>query len=127
MSDEHEQWNAPPELRGKLRARAIEFRERATPSEDRLWTAIRDRKLMGRKFRRQVPIAGFIVDFYCAGERLVIEVDGPIHESQREADALRQQALEDMGLHVLRFENHEVDTQLLKVLASIRQFFTRSA
>jgi len=111
-------------LRAKLHDRASELRQRATASEDRLWDAICDRKLMGRKFRRQAPISGFIVDFYCAQERLVIEVDGPIHASQRGADAMRQQALEDMGLRVLRFENAEVDTKLLTVLAQIRQAFS---
>ena len=82
---------------------------------------------MGRKFRRQAPIGGFIVDFYCSQERLVIEVDGSIHETQREADALRQQALEDMGLHVLRFENREVDTQLFNVLKRISQTIAKSS
>jgi very-short-patch-repair endonuclease len=125
MNDEPEHWNVPRELRAKLHDRASELRQRATPSEERLWAALSGRKQMGRKFRRQVPIGGFIVDFYCSEERLVIEVDGLIHTSQREADSLRQQALEEMGLRVLRYENAQVDNDLLTVLAHIREVFNR--
>ena len=65
-----------------------------------MWNSLRRKRLDGRKFRRQQPIGPFVVDFFCPAERLIVEVDGPIHDSQREADRVRQQLLETLGLHV---------------------------
>ena len=59
-----------------------------------LWERVRNRRLGGLKFRRQHPLGPYIVDFYCAEHRLVVEVDGPIHEGQKEQDALRAECLE---------------------------------
>jgi len=72
-----------------------------------LWQSLR-MKLTGLKFRRQQAKGPFIVDFYCVKARLVIEVDGPIHDGQREADSVRQEYLESLGLRVLRFSNDKV-------------------
>jgi very-short-patch-repair endonuclease len=66
-------------------------------------------------------IEHFIVDFYCPAARLVIEVDGPIHDLTPEEDAARQQFLEATGLHVLRFTNDQILQQPDIVLASIRE------
>jgi very-short-patch-repair endonuclease len=80
---ELDKWQISPELRYKMVEIARQFRKQPTPSEAILWQALRNRKLEGRKFRRQQPIGCFIVDFFCASERLIVEVDGLIHESQQ--------------------------------------------
>ncbi len=78
-----------------------------TPAEDMLWQQLRNRHLHGAKFRRQYAIERF-VDFACLEYRLVIEVDGSIHEQQQEIDAIRQEFLEALGFRVLRFTIAEV-------------------
>ena len=61
------------------------------------------------------------VDFYCAAAKLVVELDGPIHDKQVEEDAVRQAALESFGYRILRFKNEEVGANLEDVLAKIRE------
>jgi very-short-patch-repair endonuclease len=85
-----------------------------------LWLAIRDRKLDGLKFRRQHPIGPFVVDFCCAERRLVVELDGAVHATQREHDAAREALLAAAGYHVVRFQNDEVRNDLPSVLTAIR-------
>ena len=97
------------------------MRKKPTATEDALWTHLRDRRLGGAKFRRQHPVDHFIVDFYCAEASLAVELDGPIHERTREADALRQAYLEGIGLHFLRFTNAEVNADIDRVLSVIAQ------
>ncbi len=92
--------------------RAREFRVLPTVSEMMLWDALRDRKLGGVKFRCQVVIGPFVVDFCASLHRLIIEVDGGIHATQREHDAERQRILEAMGYRVLRLSATEVETNL---------------
>jgi very-short-patch-repair endonuclease len=111
--------DAPPELWAKLKPLAREMRHEATPAEDVLWEAIRNRKVNGAKFRRQHVIERFIVDFYCAEARLIIEVDGPIHDYTPEEDAIRQEFLEAQGFRVLRFKNDDVMGNLAGVVAQI--------
>jgi very-short-patch-repair endonuclease len=111
--------DAPPELWAKLKPLAREMRHEATPAEDVLWEAIRNRKVNGAKFRRQHVIERFIVDFYCSEAGLVIEVDGPIHDYTPEEDAIRQEFLEAQGLRVLRFKNDDVMGNLAGVVAQI--------
>ncbi len=111
-----------PRIRGTsplIQQRARELRRRATEAERVLWERLRNRRLGGLKFRRQHPLGPYIVDFYCAEHRLVVEVDGPIHERQKERDALRAQHLEAYGYRVLRFRNEEVLTDIEAVLARI--------
>jgi len=72
-------------------------------------------------FRRQHPVEAFFVDFYCASARLVIEVDGPVHETRADDDRQRQEYLESLGLRVLRFSNADVFTRLDAVVDEIRQ------
>jgi len=90
-----------------------------------LWEALRNRRLAGARFRRQHTIDGFIADFVCIDAELVIEVDGTIHDDtdQRDYDAQRQRWIESRGFSVLRFRNHEVETDLDKVLDAIRTWF----
>ena len=88
----------------EIRERARELRREATPSEERLWQALRDRRFRGLKFRRQRPAASFIPDFYCAELSLVVEVDGSIHEEPgvHARDLLRDEWLGRRRLRVLR-------------------------
>lgn len=99
---------------------ASELRQRATLSESLLWEAIRNRQIEGYKFRRQVPIGGFVVDFYCAEQKLAIEVDGSSHRDREQEDRLRQQAIEALGIRFLRFSAEQVETDLQSVLMEIR-------
>ena len=99
--------------------RAKELRVHMTAAESRLWQALRADRLDGWHFRRQQVIAGFIVDFYCHQADLVVEVDGPVHEQQREQDAIRDGILARHGLQVLRFSNDQVFSCLPAVLQAI--------
>ena len=96
------------ELNTKLRQRAKDMRANPTPAERRLWQHLRGKRRLGYKFRRQHVIDRFIVDFYCAEARMVIELDGEVHRFIEERDRVRQDCLEDLGLRVLRFTNDEV-------------------
>src|SRR5690349_7992627 len=96
--------DATPE---KLR-RARLFRQAPTSAEAMLWHALRRRLVAGLKFRRQHVIAGYIVDFYCPALRLVIEVDGGVHDAQRERDAQRTVYLAQLGVSIIRIPNARV-------------------
>ena len=89
----------------RMRDRARALRRNETLSEHRLWGWLRNRTFAGRKFRRQVPIGRYIVDFYCPELKLVIEVDGKQHETVREHDEIRSEYLEDPGIKVVRITN----------------------
>ena len=104
---------APGQLWATLEEQALRMRGTPTPAEHRLWEELRGGRLDGLRFRRQHTIGRFIVDFYCVRAALVIEVDGVIHDQQRDADSEREAYLQAMGLVVLRFENDQVlnDTQ----------------
>ncbi|HZM23921.1 MAG TPA: DUF559 domain-containing protein [Anaerolineales bacterium] len=103
---------------------AKELRREMTPAEKILWNELRANKL-GVHFRRQQVIAGFIVDFYCYKSALVIEVDGDIHDLQRDEDTRRENALREMGLRIVRFRNDEVVRDLSAVLRKIRELIVR--
>jgi len=102
-------------------ARAKELRASMTDAEKTLWNALRANRLDGWHFRRQQVIDGFIVDFYCHAAALVIEVDGEIHETQKEADVERDHALTARGFRIQRFTNDEVQKDLPDVLKKIKQ------
>jgi very-short-patch-repair endonuclease len=104
----------------ELEKRARELRQQATSAEQVLWDALRAGRLDGLKFRRQHPIGRFVLDFYCAAHRLCVEVDGGIHEQQRDRDAARDQELFAHGVRTLRFTNDEVRHELPKVVSAIR-------
>ncbi len=110
----------PPSLRRKMVEVARDFRKEPTKSEAILWKALRGKRLDGVKFRRQQPIGLFVVDFYNSDYRLVVEVDGPIHELQQEADRARQEMLEQLGLRVLRLKAEMVENDLPAALEIIR-------
>jgi very-short-patch-repair endonuclease len=100
---------------------ARSFRKKSTDAEKRLWTCLRNRKLADLKFRRQHPVAGRTVDFFCAGARLGIELDGSGHlsESGQALDLEREIELYEKGIRILRFQNNEVLENLEGVLNSI--------
>jgi len=109
-----------PEVRRKMTEIAREFRKEPTKSELILWQALRGKKLDGIKFRRQQPVGYFVVDFYNSVYRLVVEIDGPIHDNQVEADRARQDILEALGLNVLRIKSEVVEKNLPSALNEIR-------
>ena len=119
----HERWQVPNDLKKKMHVLASELRQRSTKSEAILWAALRDRKLVGRKFRRQVPIGAFVLDFYCAEERLAIEIDGGIHRSQQDADTLRQEGIETLNIRFVRVSSEQVEKDLSSVLQTIQSHF----
>jgi len=96
---------------------ARHLRRSLTDAERRLWYHLRDRRLVGRKFRRQVPIGPFVADFACLEAMLVVEVDGSQHADG--ADAARDAFLRRHGFAVLRFWNNDVLTRTQGVLERI--------
>lgn len=105
----------------ELIAACRELRKNQTKAEALLWSCLRNRQLNGYKFRRQHPVEGFILDFFCPDARLAIELDGAGHRSTvaHEYDAYREQVLRDKGIHVLRFWNSDVEHDLEKVILRI--------
>jgi very-short-patch-repair endonuclease len=112
---------SPTDTWSKLQGSAKAFRRTPTIAEQKLWDAIRNRKVGGARFRRQHANDRYLVDFYCAASQLVVEVDGPVHDSQTEQDALRQDRLERLGLKILRFTNEDVVNDLDVVIARIAE------
>jgi len=104
-----------------LKARAL--RQNMTRAEKVLWERLRKKRPDGHKFRNQHPIDIFIADFYCHECRLIIEVDGGIHDVPeiRDKDQGRTDELENLGLKILRFTNEEVIYQTDKVVDIIKQ------
>ena len=124
MNAPSDRWHIPQSLRARMVEIARDFRKEPTASEALLWEALRGRKLEGRKFRRQQPIGPFVVDFFCADERLIVEVDGAIHTTQQSADAERQTLLESLGLRFVRISASLVENDLDTVLQRIAHMFT---
>jgi very-short-patch-repair endonuclease len=113
----------PDDLRATLRQRARAMRREMTPAERKLWYAIRNDQIDGFRFRRQQPAGPYIADFLCAALSLVVEVDGDSHADpkQIQKDAERTAYLREHGLHVVRFTNVEVMTNLDGVLVELRR------
>jgi len=101
------------------------LRENMTEAELVLWSVLKDKKLAGRKFRRQHSIGYYIADFYCPSERIVIELDGQHHYTPEgiENDKDRDEHLKLMNISVLRFENKLVLNNLTEVLKTIKNNF----
>jgi very-short-patch-repair endonuclease len=110
-------WSIVP----KTRDRARSLRRASTDAERSIWSALRAHRLNGASFRRQFPIGPYIADFVCHAANLVIELDGGQHfESGHERrDARRDAYLASRGYRVLRFNNHDVMTNLQGVLETI--------
>ena len=103
-----------------LLVHARTLRRQSSDAERVLWRHLRARRLMGYKFRRQVVMEPYIVDFVCLEAGLIIEADGGQHSNQVTYDTRRTVVLEGMGYRVLRFWNHEVLGELQSVLERIR-------
>ncbi len=101
-------------------ARAKFLRNNMTVAELKLWEQLRNNK-MGFRFKAQHPMIYYIADFYCFPLRLVIEIDGPIHDFQKEKDAIRSQTIENAGNKVIRFTNEEVMNHLDDVVKRIKE------
>jgi very-short-patch-repair endonuclease len=101
------------------RARAQSLRKSSTDPELRMWHLLRNRNLHHFKFRRQHPIANYIVDFVCLEKKLVIEIDGGQHGEQAQYDEARTAALEAVGYRVIRFWNNDVLAKSESVLQVI--------
>ena len=106
-------------IHGILLQRSRQLRTDATDAERRLWTHLRSKNLNEARFRRQHSIEGFIVDFCCIKERLIVELDGSQHADNLGYDAHRTKILEDQGFRVIRFWNGEVMQNLDGVLEAI--------
>lgn len=100
---------------------AGELRKNQTHAEKILWQRLRNRQICGYKFRRQHPINIFIADFYCHEARLIIEVDGSVHDSasQSERDTERDRLLTQFGIRTIRFSNNQVENEIENVLHRI--------
>jgi very-short-patch-repair endonuclease len=98
---------------------ARHLRQRQTDAERRLWFRLRDRRLSGLKFKRQVPVGTSVVDFLCADARLIVEIDGGQHQRQSHADVRRTATLEKMGYLVVRYWNNDVLSNIDGVLQDI--------
>src|SRR6266498_5643131 len=88
-------------------ARVRALRHNPTPAERHAWTLLRDRGMLGLKFRRQHVLHGFIVDFYCASERIVIELEGSVHDgaARQSYDRTRAEFLVAAGYRIIRVRN----------------------
>jgi len=114
-----------------IRKHIRELRKIQTSAEKTLWMILRNRKLCGYKFLRQHPIVYkadykglnyFIADFYCSEKKIVVELDGLVHDENQDYDTIRDSEMKDMGIKVLRIKNDElknIDEVLLRILSFI--------
>ncbi|WP_297115993.1 endonuclease domain-containing protein [uncultured Enterobacter sp.] len=98
-----------------------QLRKQMTPEELRLWYLLRSRRFFGYKFRRQMPIGPYIVDFACIKARLIIELDGGQHQNNEKYDSHRTEFMHANGWEVVRFWNNEFTSQEEEVLTVILQ------
>jgi very-short-patch-repair endonuclease len=109
----------------ELKTFRTKLRKHLTPAEAAFWDLVKNSQLDGRKFRRQHSVGKYILDFYCPGERLAVELDGEVHFHERaiEYDQERSLFVRHCGIKVLRFENRSIFEARDKVLSRIRQEF----
>ncbi len=103
------------------------LRNNQTPAESYLWKHLQRSQLQGRKFRRQFSIGNFIADFCCPAEKLVVELDGEVHNNpiQSDKDLNRDEYLGQLGYTIIRFENKQVFEQTDAVLEAIAAHFSK--
>ena len=102
-----------------IRQKAKQLRSNSTDAERNLWAHIRNRHLEGWKFRRQLPVGPYIVDFACPELRLIIEIDGGQHAEQIHYDLGRTRFLQSKGYQVVRYWNNEVLGNIEGVLEAL--------
>ncbi len=116
-----------------IKKHAQDLRNNMTDSEKLLWKELRGRRLSGHKFLRQHPLIYkgnlirynyFFADFYCDAKKIVIEVDGPIHNKTEERDQFKDSELQELGIKVLRIKNKELEN-MEKVLRKILAFINK--
>lgn len=117
--------SANPALYAKLSVRAKQMRANPTNTEKILWDKLKNKQL-GVKFRQQHIVNKFIVDFCSIEKALIIEVDGKIHEKQKEADKQRTKILENEGYKIVRYTNDDVINNINDVIAKIKTSFSKS-
>ncbi|MGB5497510.1 MAG: endonuclease domain-containing protein [Maribacter sp.] len=102
-----------------------ELRANLTPAEAFLWKQLKAKQLDGKRFVKQHSIGGYIVDFYCASEKLIVELDGEVHQNPiaKAYDQRRTSVIQSMGYKVIRFENKMVFDHLKSVLIEIKDNF----
>ena len=110
----------------KLNILARNLRKKQTPQEEKLWNILRNRQILDFKFKRQYPIGNFIVDFVCREIKLVIEIDGGQHNTQKGIlyDKERSEYLQSVGYKVLRFWNNEIDDNIEGVYQKIFEYLS---
>ncbi|MEQ8524019.1 endonuclease domain-containing protein [Gracilimonas sp.] len=108
--------------RKDLIAKARWLRKNSTPGEIEIWKAIKNKKLLDYKFRRQHPVHRFIVDFYCRELRLAIEIDGRSHDYKIEYDKQRQEIIEQLGVSFLRFSESDAKHYTESVVMEIERW-----
>jgi very-short-patch-repair endonuclease len=115
--------------RADLKFKARKLRRESTYCEIQLWLEIKNRKLLGYQFHRQVPMLNFIVDFYCHELLLAIELDGASHDTPeaKEYDSYRQQKLEEYGVTFLRFRDDRIKGDIVQVLEEIKRWIVTRA
>ena len=106
-----------------LKQLSRQLRENMTDAERHLWAKIRMKQLKGYQFYRQKPIGDYIVDFFCPKAKLVIEIDGSQHFSEKtnQYDRIRDEYMSSLGLRVLRFTNTDVLTRIEGVIERIEE------
>lgn len=107
----------------KLKQASRDLRNNMTEAEKLLWSRLRNKQILGVQFYRQKPILNYVVDFYCPAANVVVECDGSQHYTIEglETDRIRDEALAQLGLKVLRFDNGQVMGQLDDVVEVIYQ------
>ena len=105
------------------------LRNNLTAAEAFLWKHLKNKQLHGRRFRRQFGVGNYILDFYCPAEKLVVELDGDSHYSEKgiARDLKRDKFLNSLGIKVIRFENCEVFDNIEGVLEIIKNKFSRDS
>ena len=123
--------NKKSELREIAKIKCRELRRRSTKAEQIFWNVVHDRKICNKKFYRQYPIfydstgkeSFFIADFYCHEEKIIIELDGLIHQHQIVEDKVRSEIINLLGIKVLRFKNEEIENNIKDVFEKIKKEF----
>ena len=108
---------------------ARELRNKSTKAEEIFWEAVRNRKILNKKFNRQFPIhfmfdgkkRFFVADFYCHENNLIIEIDGGIHEQQKDYDKLRTAIINELEIKIIRFRNEMVENSMEKIIENLKK------
>lgn len=105
---------------------ARKFRSNPTKAEKVMWQILKDKNILGYKFRRQYVLAGYILDFYCQHLKLGLEIDGKIHNlpKNKEEDIKRQKIIKQYGIEIIRITNEEILANPIAVLQKLKNHIT---